>query len=71
MTLVLFAWLTTQQYFKDTTNLDVRRRMYDEKMKLMEEEILPFGFIDDGVDSNQWTDASGEQWTVADPIFKG
>lgn len=72
MTLVLFAWLTTQQYFKDTTNIDIRRRMYDEKMKLMEEEILPFGFIDDGVDSSdQWTDASGEQWTVADPIFKG
>ena len=71
MTLVLFAWLTTQQYFKDTTNLDVRRMMYDEKMKLMEDEILPFGFIDDGVDdASDWTDEDGTSWSVVDPIFR-
>ena len=45
--------------------------MYDEKLKLMEEEILPFGFIDDGVEELQnWTDPSGERWTLVDPIFK-
>ena len=69
MTLVLFAWLTTQQYFKDSTNLDVRKRMNDEKLKLMEEEILPFGFIDDGVVDDKWSDKDGTTWTVVDPII--
>lgn len=55
MCLVLFSWMTRQQYFRDLTNSDVRERMYREKMDQLEEETLPFGFIsmddqdDDGV----------------------
>lgn len=49
--LLLFAWLTTNQYFKDITNIDLRQRLLAEKKDKVEEEILPFGFIDrsDGV----------------------
>jgi hypothetical protein len=48
MTLVQFAWLTTQSFFKDYTNTDVRRRLYEEKLRLIEDNVMPFGFVADG-----------------------
>jgi hypothetical protein len=48
MSLVLFSWLTTNQYFKDLTNIDIRQKMYENQMAQIAEEMTPFGFIDDG-----------------------
>lgn len=43
MCLVLFGWLATQPFFRDLTNVDVRRRMYDDQMKAIEEQLAsPF-----------------------------
>jgi hypothetical protein len=50
MTLVLFGWLSTQPYFKDLSAIDVRKDIYQETITKLEEEMTPFGFIDDGVD---------------------
>ena len=47
-TLVMFGWLTTQDYFKDLVNLDVRKRLFDEKLRKLEEDLVPFGFMDMG-----------------------
>lgn len=44
MCLVLFAWLTSQNYFKDLSNTDIRRRILEEH----EDNFTPFGYIDDG-----------------------
>jgi hypothetical protein len=44
--LVMFGWLTTQDYFKDLVNLDVRKRLFEEKLKKLEEDLTPFGFLD-------------------------
>lgn len=49
-TLVMFAWLTTQEYFKDLVNLDVRKRIFEEKIRKLEEDMVPFGFMDIGID---------------------
>lgn len=48
MTLVLFGWLTTNQYFKELTDVNVRERIYKQQMLQIEDELTPFGFIDDG-----------------------
>jgi len=48
MGLVLFAWLTAQSYFKDSTNIDIRRVLLAEENMLGEEQLTPVGFIDDG-----------------------
>jgi len=45
MTLVLFAWLTRQDYFKDLTNTDVRLDVYEDEIKRLEDEVIPFGII--------------------------
>jgi hypothetical protein len=42
----MFGWLTTQDYFKDLVNLDVRKRLFEEKLKKLEEDLTPFGFLD-------------------------
>ena len=66
MTLVLFGWLTTQAYFKDITGSDIRRDLYEDQMKNLEEEMTPFGFVDDGIDPNSFTDGSGTAWNWGD-----
>ena len=64
MTLVIFSWLVQQRYFKDLTNLDIRKKLADEQMRALEEDLLPFGIIDDGRDVQTFTDNSGTTWTV-------
>lgn len=50
MSLVLFAWLAKQPYFKELTDMDIRKRLAEEQMKEIEADMLPMGFIDDGRD---------------------
>ena len=64
MTLVIFSWLVQQRYFKDLTDLDIRKKLADEQMKALEEDLLPFGIIDDGRDAQTFTDNSGTTWTI-------
>lgn len=66
MSLVLFSWLSTQQPFKELTDTNVRQKLVEEKMESMQEEILPFGIIDDGIDSTErFTDDEGNVWEQA------
>jgi len=48
MGLVLFAWLTAQTFFKDSTSIDVRKLMLAEQNMLVDEDLAPVGIIDDG-----------------------
>lgn len=47
MTLVMFGWMTTQDYFKDLTDTDYVKNLLEEKKEDMD-TMLPFGFIDSG-----------------------
>jgi hypothetical protein len=62
MTLVIFAWLTQQRYFKELTDLDLREKLYYDKMKEIEQDLVPFGFIQDGVEEKTTTDNEGNVW---------
>ena len=64
MTLVIFAWLVQQQYFKDLTDLDIRKQMYKDQMEALEQDMLPFGIIDDGQENETITDSEGTRWGV-------
>jgi hypothetical protein len=48
MTLVLFAWLSDQAYFKDLTDINTIMALREKTDQQIEEDMLPFGFIDDG-----------------------
>jgi len=43
--------LTTNPYFKDLNNVNIRQIMYENRIKQIEDELTPFGFMDDGRDS--------------------
>ena len=62
MCLVIFAWLVAQDYFKEMTNNDVRKRIYEEQKNQIEQDMAPFGFIVDGTDSESFVDKSGDRW---------
>ena len=66
MCLVIYAWLVQCDYFKELTDQDVRRRLYDEQRNQIEQDMAPFGFMDDGLDNNSFVDAEGDQWFKAD-----
>ena len=66
MCLVLFSWLVMQDYFKEMTDQDVRRRIYEEQRNQIEQDMAPFGFIDDGLGDDTFIDGDGEMWAYGD-----
>jgi len=67
MTLVVFAWVTSQKYFQDLTDTDIRTALYKEQMKEVEEQLMPFGIIDDGLGgaNEPEIDSEGNVWHSA------
>jgi len=63
MTLVLFGWLTTNQYFKELTDVNVRERVYKQQMMQIEDELTPFGFVDNGLEENLFV-ADNTVWST-------
>ena len=67
MCLVIFAWLVAQDYFKEMTNNDVRKRIYEEQKNQIEQDMSPFGFIVDGLDDMDVfvENETGDRWLSA------
>ena len=64
---VLFGWLTRQTYFKDLTDTDIRTKIYDEKIKLLEDNALNFVLVDDGQPEPDVFDLSDDRSAHFDP----
>jgi len=66
MCCVLFGWLVQQTYFKELTDDDIRARMYAEQQGQLEQDMAPFGFMDDGLQSpfgETIIDEYGTRWS--------
>jgi len=50
MGLVLFGWLSDQQYFKEYTNINTLMKLREKSEEDIENDLLPFGFVDNGDD---------------------
>ena len=48
MNLVLFGYFVSSTYFSNLTDIDIKDMIFKQKLKEIEEDIVPFGFIDDG-----------------------
>jgi hypothetical protein len=64
MCLVIFAWLVAQDYFREMTDNDVRKRIYEEQKDQIEQDMAPFGFISDGLSDDESFMEGGDRWTV-------
>ena len=67
MCLVIFSWLVAQEYFKEMTDNDIRKRLYEEQKNQIEQDMSPFGFISDGLDDFEdfIEEKSGDRWLIA------
>ena len=66
MNLVIFAWLSDQMYFKDLTDINTLMKLREKTEEQVEQEMLPFGFIDDGSDDDDviWQDDERQGWAL-------
>jgi hypothetical protein len=61
MPLVLFGWLTTNPYFREITDVNLRKAVYEQRIKQIEDDMLPVGFINDGQQEEVVID-TGDVW---------
>ena len=66
MCLVIYAWLVAQDYFKELTDQDVRKRLYEDNKNQIEQDMAPFGFMLDGLEDDYIVDDDGQRWTKTD-----
>ena len=71
MCLVIYAWLVQCDYFKELTDQDVRKRLYEEQKNQIEQDMAPFGFINDGMDDTSFVDEDGDRWFTDEYGDKG
>ena len=62
MCLVIYAWLVQQDYFKELTDQDIRKRIYEDQRDQIEQDMSPFGFIVDGTEEESFVDGEGDRW---------
>ena len=72
MNLVLFAWFTTTDVFSSLTDIDMKNMLYKERLKEIQDDMLPFGFTtEENVNANKYSkDADGNIW-FEEKVWKG
>jgi hypothetical protein len=64
MNLVMFGWFAATPMFAESIDIGMRQFIYSNQMKQIEEEVLPFGFNDDGREelNKVHVDNTGQIW---------
>ena len=64
MNLVLFGYFVSTQYFSDMTDINLKQMMFEQKMQEIENDVVPFGFIDDGSAAIQQIENQDDPWRI-------
>ena len=66
MCLLIYAWLVQCDYFKELTDQDVRKRLYEDNKNQIEQDMAPFGFMVDGLgdEEDTFVDSDGTRWNT-------
>lgn len=74
MCLVLFSWITEQQYFKDYTDINTLMSLREKSEEDMEQDMAPFGFVFNGREDlfdeeyEQFVEGDSWLWNVPEHI---
>ena len=69
MNLVMFGYFAMGRNFEDLTDINIKQMMFEERMKEIENDLVPFGFIDDGTsDEPVRIREGGDVWTVDNDV---
>jgi len=69
MCLVLFGYLSEQPFFKQLTDINTLLTLKEFNHDQLENELLPFGFINDGIEDTQFTDFDRDRWMIVDQNY--
>ena len=64
MNLVLFGYFVSTQYFSDMTDINLKQMMFQQKMQEIENDVVPFGFIDDGEEAIVKIENEDDPWRI-------
>lgn len=71
MCLVIYGWLSNEGYFKELISSNLRKELFENQTALIEAELTPFGFIDNGIDNlNKPEVVAGDVWFSTDPFVE-
>ena len=75
MNLVMFGWFSATPMFSEMMDSNMRTFIYAQQAKQIEDEVLPFGFIEDGREETTIVDDDGQRWQIEqnldDQFMKG
>lgn len=63
MNLVMFGYFVSTQSFGDNFDMNIKNLLFEERMAQIEEDLPPFGIIDDGRDVVEAPSQDGAEWT--------
>jgi hypothetical protein len=52
MNLVMFGYFAVTNTFTSMTDINLKQVMFEQRMKEIEDDVVPFGFVDDGLDAD-------------------
>tara|TARA_B100001287_G_scaffold267460_1_gene262618 strand:+ start:480 stop:2102 length:1623 start_codon:yes stop_codon:yes gene_type:complete len=64
MNLVMFGYFVSTQYFADMTDINLKDMLFKQKMKEIEDDVVPFGFIDDGTEAINAIEREQDPWAI-------
>ena len=64
MNLVMFGYFCGTNYFGEMTDINLKEMLFEQRMKEIEADVLPFGIVDDGLPPNPYVDDEREGWQI-------
>jgi hypothetical protein len=64
MNLVMFGYFATSNYFGEMTDINLKEMMFQQRIKEIEEDVLPFGFVDDGSEYIAQQEREEHPWAI-------
>jgi len=64
MNLVMFGYFVSTQYFADLTDINLKQMLFNQRMQEIENDVVPFGFIDDGKEYSEVIENEDDPWRV-------
>jgi hypothetical protein len=62
MNLVMFGWFAATEMFLNLTDIDFKNMLYTDRLRAIEDDMVPFGIIDDGHKTSSEVDSQGQVW---------
>ena len=64
MNLVMFGYFVSSQQFGEMTDINLKQMLYDQKVREIDNDMIPFGFIDDGSAYMNEIEDTSSPWAI-------